>query len=40
VVEVGKQLANYKRFRALTSEWVEISVELARLRKKRGSDEV
>lgn len=40
VAEVEKQLATYKRFRALTNEWVEISVELARLRKKRGSDGV
>jgi hypothetical protein len=40
VAEVGRQLANYKRFRALTNEWVEASIELARLRKKRGSDGV
>ena len=39
VAEVGRQLANYKRFRALTHEWVEASIELARLRKKRGSNE-
>jgi len=40
VAEVEKQLATYKRFRALTNEWVEASTKLARLRKKRGSDGV
>jgi hypothetical protein len=40
VAEVEQQLATYKRFRALTNEWVEASTELARLRKKKGSDVV
>jgi len=39
LAEVENQLATYKRFRALTNEWIEASTELARLRKKRGSNE-
>jgi|GEM_PF-3492368 len=38
VAEVGRQLANSKPFRALTHEWVEASIDWARLRKKRGSN--
>jgi hypothetical protein len=31
--ELRGQLETYKRFRALTTEWVDVSLELARLRK-------
>ena len=40
VAALGKQLAAYKLFRALTGEWVEASIELARLRKARAAHEV
>ena len=33
VETVREQLANYKRFRALTSEWVDLSLERARLQR-------
>jgi hypothetical protein len=35
VANLRKQLAAYKRFRALTNEWVDLSIELARLRRAR-----
>ncbi len=31
--EVRQQLASYRSFRALTKEWVELSVVMAKLRK-------
>jgi hypothetical protein len=34
---VGEQLSNYKRFRALCTEWVDVSLELARLKKEKRS---
>jgi len=33
VEAVRTQLANYKRFRAITAEWVDVSLELARLQR-------
>lgn len=33
VDEVRERLSSYKRFRALTGEWVDLSVELARLER-------
>jgi len=39
VAEVRKQLAVYKLFRALTNEWVEVSIELAKLRRGSRSNE-
>lgn len=33
--EVRRQIGNYKRFKALTSEWVDLSIELSRLKMKR-----
>ena len=35
VEELRKQLAAYKRFRALTGEWVDLSIELARRQRLR-----
>ena len=32
VAEVKKQLAAYKKFRALTDEWVSLSLELAKVK--------
>jgi hypothetical protein len=32
VPEVRKQIAAYKRFKLLTDEWVNLSIELAKLR--------
>jgi hypothetical protein len=34
VDETRQQLATYKRFRALCTEWVDLSLEAARLEKK------
>jgi len=36
VTETRKQLKNYKTFKMLTDEWVELSVKIARLRKKES----
>jgi hypothetical protein len=33
VAAVREQLANYKHFRALCTEWVDVSLDLARLKK-------
>lgn len=38
VSEVKEQLANYKRFRALSDEWVDLSLTLARERLKRDKE--
>jgi hypothetical protein len=35
VEELRKQLATYKRFRTLTGEWVDLSIELARRQRAR-----
>lgn len=32
VPEIEKELAQYKRFRELTAEWVDLSLELSRLK--------
>ena len=37
VVEVRRQLDNYRTFKALTKEWIGLSVKVARLRKKAAS---
>jgi len=37
VTETRKQLKNYRTFKKLTEEWVELSVKIARLRKKEAS---
>jgi hypothetical protein len=34
VREVRREIANYKRFKALTAEWVDLSIEHSRLRIK------
>ena len=34
VREVRRQIANYKRFKALTAEWVDLSIERSRLKMK------
>ena len=39
VAGLRKQLAAYKRFRALTNEWVEVSIELAKLRRSRSDED-
>ena len=36
VTETRKQLKNYRTFKRLTAEWVELSVKIARLRKKEA----
>ncbi len=33
--DVKKQLANYEVFKKLTGEWIDLSLELARLRRQR-----
>jgi hypothetical protein len=32
--DVRRQIANYKRFKALTEEWVDLSIEHSRLKMK------
>ena len=34
VREVRRQIANYKRFKALTTEWIALSIEHSRLKMK------
>jgi hypothetical protein len=34
VREVRREIANYKRFKALTAEWVDLSIEHSRLKMK------
>lgn len=34
VREVRRQIANYKRFKALTTEWVDLGIEHSRLKMK------
>ena len=38
LAEVKKQIRNYQRFKQLTGEWVDLSLELARLRKSIKKD--
>jgi hypothetical protein len=38
LAEVKKRIKNYQQFRALTGEWVDLSLELARLRKSIKKD--
>ncbi len=35
--DVRRQIGNYKRFKALTAEWVELSIEQSRLKIKAAS---
>ena len=35
VRDVRRRIANYKRFKALTSEWIALSIEQSRLEMKR-----
>jgi len=37
VVQVRQQLDNYRTFKRLSKEWVDLSVRIARLRKKEAS---
>ncbi len=37
VSEVREQLDNYRTFKRLSKEWVDLSVKIARLRKKEAS---
>lgn len=41
VAEIRKEIATYKRFRELTEEWIDLSIEASKLRikpdKKKGS---
>lgn len=34
VAEVKRQIRNYRRFKKLTEEWIELSVKIGKLRKK------
>jgi len=36
--EVQRQVANYKRFRELTKEWVDLAIEQCKLRAGQGAD--
>ena len=40
VTEVRRQIAAYKRFKTLTDEWVDLSIEMAKLRTKLEKDKV
>ena len=35
--DVRRQISNYKRFKALTGEWIELSIEQSRLKIKSAS---
>jgi hypothetical protein len=37
VRDVQRQLASYKRFKALTTEWIDLSIEQSRLKMKPAS---
>jgi hypothetical protein len=37
VRDVRRQVANYKRFKALTAEWIELSIEQSHLQIKSAS---
>lgn len=39
VPDTRKQIEEYKRFKALTDEWVELSIEMAKLKAKGGRSE-
>ncbi len=39
VDEVRRQIKNYKRFKALSQEWVELGIEHSKLAMKLGRDE-
>ena len=36
VPEVMREIENYRRFRGLTTKWVELAIELAKLRRDEG----
>ena len=36
VRDVQRQVGNYKRFKALTAEWTDLSIEQSRLKMKSG----
>jgi len=36
VPEVTREIENYRRFRTLTTKWVELAIELAKLRRDEG----
>jgi hypothetical protein len=36
VRDVRRQVGNYKRFKALTAEWIDLSIEQSRLKMKSG----
>ena len=36
--EVRRQVENYRQFRELTSEWVDLAIELCKLKKDTGSN--
>jgi len=36
VRDVRRQVGNYKRFKALTAEWTDLSIEQSRLKMKSG----
>jgi len=40
VGDVRRQVGNYKRFKALTAEWIDLSIEQSRLRMKLASSEL
>ena len=37
ISEVRKQLENYRTFKMLNKEWIDLSVQIAKLRKKEAS---
>jgi hypothetical protein len=38
VRDVKRQLANYKKFKELTTEWVGLAIELCKLRQGQKDD--
>jgi hypothetical protein len=38
VPQIERELTEYRRFRALTQEWIQWSIQLSRLKMKRGKE--
>jgi hypothetical protein len=40
VPQIQQELAEYRRYRALTQEWIELSIALSRLKIQLGKETV
>ncbi len=39
VADVTRELENYQKFRDLTRRWIKLEIELARLKRRKASDQ-